>query len=137
MCYEIIVDPEVVHDVFKDKLPFNLKNELKKIRRTYGIKREEIEEFLGDESRFLKKDLITYYHDKYVAIAKLRYANKSINKGKSGGLRLIFMIDYVHKYIILLSVYSKSDKDELSTEEQNKIKILAKKYKEDIVGGRA
>lgn len=61
-------------------------------------------------------------------IRKLRWQNPKNNKGKSGGLRIIY---YSHEdiVIILITVYSKSDADNISEADKNDMK----KYLPEII----
>lgn len=68
-------------------------------------------------------------------VRKLRWLSGKSNKGKSGGVRVLYyyLKDLV---IILITVYSKSEKDDISGEERNQLKKLMPqliaKYKEDL-----
>jgi hypothetical protein len=60
---------------------------------------------------------------------KKRVSNSSIPTGKSGGFRIIIYKKIEHN-IVLISMYSKSDKDSLTTEElQQAIDSYMKEYK--------
>jgi mRNA-degrading endonuclease RelE of RelBE toxin-antitoxin system len=48
---------------------------------------------------------------------KVRVANSSIPTGKSGGFRIITLVKVEKEKIILLTIYSKSDKDNIAKEE--------------------
>ncbi|MEH2422793.1 MAG: type II toxin-antitoxin system RelE/ParE family toxin [Nostoc sp.] len=49
-------------------------------------------------------------------IYKVRVRNSSIQKGKSAGYRLIYQVESP-KNILLLTIYSKSDREDISTNE--------------------
>lgn len=53
-------------------------------------------------------------------IFKLRVKNSDIQKGKSGGYRLIYYVKTTTK-IILITIYSKSDQEDISAEEIQQI----------------
>jgi mRNA-degrading endonuclease RelE of RelBE toxin-antitoxin system len=53
-------------------------------------------------------------------IYKARISNSSSNKGKSGGYRVIYYIKNGNNYI-LLTIYTKSEKENLHSKEINKI----------------
>ena len=53
-------------------------------------------------------------------IFKLRVKNSDIQKGKSGGYRLIYYVKTTTK-IILITIYSKSDREDISAEEIQQI----------------
>lgn len=52
---------------------------------------------------------------------KLRLANSSIPTGKSGGFRVIYYYIDTNNNIILLSIYSKKDKDTISIDKIEQI----------------
>ncbi len=52
---------------------------------------------------------------------KIRIPNSSIPVGKSGGFRIITLVKIEKNRIILLTIYSKTDKDNISKEELNSI----------------
>ena len=47
--------------------------------------------------------------------------NSSISTGKSGGFRVITLVKIIDKKIILLTIYSKTDKDDITKDELNSI----------------
>ncbi len=52
---------------------------------------------------------------------KIRLAIKSKGKGKLGGARVIINIVIAHKVVYLLSIYDKSDKENLSDKELDEL----------------
>ena len=52
---------------------------------------------------------------------KIRIPNSSIPTGKSGGFRVVALVKIVDNKIILLTIYSKTDKDSITIEELNLI----------------
>jgi mRNA-degrading endonuclease RelE of RelBE toxin-antitoxin system len=48
---------------------------------------------------------------------KMRMANPDAGEGKSGGYRIIYMVKTEHKVIILMTIYSKSDKENITDRE--------------------
>ena len=52
---------------------------------------------------------------------KVRVANSSIPTGKSGGFRIITLIKIEKEKIILLTIYSKTEKENISDAELKKI----------------
>ncbi len=48
---------------------------------------------------------------------KIRFAIKSKKKGKSGGARVISYVAIIEKRVILLTIYDKSEKENISDEE--------------------
>ena len=68
-------------------------------------------------------------------VRKLRWTNPKNNKGKSGGLRILY--HYSNDILILLiSAYSKSEADNLSEAQKNELKkyvpIIIKEIMEDL-----
>ena len=58
-------------------------------------------------------------------LRKIRWAK---NRGKSGGVRTLY-IDYSkEERIYLITVFGKKEKDNLTHEEKNNIRIFIKKY---------
>lgn len=55
-------------------------------------------------------------------VRKMRFAFE--HKGKSGGVRVIYIDFEVYEKIYLLTAYTKNEKDNLSVEERNEIKGL-------------
>ena len=67
-------------------------------------------------------------------IRKLRWRTGKDDKGKSGGIRVLY--HYSREVLILLiTLYSKSDKDNITQQERNELKRLLpqliEKYRED------
>jgi mRNA-degrading endonuclease RelE of RelBE toxin-antitoxin system len=68
-------------------------------------------------------------------VRKLRWQSGKSNKGKSGGVRVLY---YYEKdvLIILITLYRKSEKDDISSEDRNQLKKLMPqliaKYKEGL-----
>lgn len=58
-------------------------------------------------------------------IYKLRYRIPNSNKGKSGGLRIIYIDIIVSETIYLVTMYAKGEKEELTKEEYNALYILS------------
>ena len=48
---------------------------------------------------------------------KIRLAIKSKKKGKSGGARVITLVKIIQETVFLLSIYDKSEKDDISEKE--------------------
>ena len=48
---------------------------------------------------------------------KIRVPNSSVPTGKSGGFRIITLVKVEKEKIILLTIYSKSDKEDISDDE--------------------
>ena len=129
MKYSIIVDEFAVSDVFGFDLPFNLKKEVKRYIKSNILLLSEVEETIADE-------IINGIHPPKVAmitkvneceILKIRYSGFN-NRGSSYGFRFIVLVDHINCYGILLSIYHKKDKKDLSMDEKNDLKKLCIKY---------
>lgn len=55
-------------------------------------------------------------------VRKMRFAFE--HKGKSGGIRVIYVDFEIYEKIYLLTAYTKNEKDNLSNEERNEIRKL-------------
>jgi mRNA-degrading endonuclease RelE of RelBE toxin-antitoxin system len=71
------------------------------------IQELEVGNFLGDRVTGLGEAYMVY---------KVRIKNSDINKGKSGGYRLIYQIES-ETSVLLLTIYSKSDRSDISANE--------------------
>jgi mRNA-degrading endonuclease RelE of RelBE toxin-antitoxin system len=71
------------------------------------IQELEMGNFLGDRVTGLGEAYIVY---------KARIKNSDINKGKSGGYRLIYQVES-ENLVLLLAIYSKSDRSDISAKE--------------------
>lgn len=54
------------------------------------------------------------------------------NEGKSGGVRVCYVDFVVERVIYLITVYPKSEKDNLSQSERNNIKMLIEVLKRNL-----
>jgi len=97
---------------------------------------------LAKRYRNLKKDLEqvtkSMEQDPYFGVAipgyegavwKLRIANTSAKRGKQGGFRIIYFIEKTIETCYLLTIYSKTDKSDVSLKElEDLLKALEKEY---------
>lgn len=105
---------------FNVKVSDQFEKELKKLSKKYpSIKREFIE--LVEGLQINPQQGIPLGNNCY----KIRLAISSKGKGKSGGARIISYIQIDEKTVLLLSIYSKSEKDTISDKE---ILALLDKY---------
>lgn len=107
MSYKIILS-----DVFK--------KEAKRLIKKYPSLQSELE-ILGNEL----SENPTHGTPLGNNIYKIRLAIASKSKGKSGGARVISFVRVLQTKVILLSIYNKGDKDNISDKE---IKNLLKDY---------
>ncbi len=92
----------------------SFKKDAKKLLKKYPSLADEIEELINilEENPTVGTPL---GQDCY----KIRLAIKSKNKGKSGGARVITNVKVVNETVFLLSIYDKSEKTDISSEELN------------------
>jgi len=64
-----------------------------------------------------------------IVVFKVRVKNSDIQKGKSGGYRLIYQVE-IPTRIILLAIYAKSDQSSISTTEIEEIVEAFKRQQE-------
>lgn len=134
MKYNLKFAEKELRDFFKTNI-FNLTNDFKEI----GIKKIEIKNQIGQEilneiylgfervpckvlySKELKDD-----HKIKVVMAKIRVAYG--NKGKSGGLRCIVLVDQKEEICIVFHIYAKNNKNEMTPSEYNSIENILNEY---------
>ena len=66
-------------------------------------------------------------------LRKLRIADPKRQKGKRGGARVIYLYIPEANQFLMLDVYSKGQKDDLSPSEKKDLRELAREYKRLIV----
>jgi mRNA-degrading endonuclease RelE of RelBE toxin-antitoxin system len=101
-------------DEFEEKL-YRLSKKYRHIRSDLHPIIEQLQggNFLGDRLGGIGEEY---------AILKVRVKNSNIQKGKSGGYRLIYQIES-QSSLLLLTIYSKSEREDISSKEI--INILA------------
>ena len=96
------------------------KKELKQLSKRYRSIKKDYIDLLETLSKSNPKEISTYLgKDCY----KIRLQNSDNNKGKSSGYRVIYLIIEENSNIILLSIYSKADFENIS-EEKIDLKII-------------
>jgi mRNA-degrading endonuclease RelE of RelBE toxin-antitoxin system len=94
--------------------------ELKKLAKKYISIKEDLKGLIADLSKDPKSGT-SLGNNCY----KIRLAITSKNKGKSGGARIISYVHVVNETVYLLSIYDKSDLDNISDNElMSRIKDL-------------
>jgi mRNA-degrading endonuclease RelE of RelBE toxin-antitoxin system len=103
---------------FKIILSNNFKKEAKRLNKKYRSLKMELG-VLGHELSTNPTMGASLGNGVY----KIRLAIKSKNKGRSGGARIITYVQLDHEKVLLLSIFDKSEKDNLSDQEiQNLLK---------------
>ena len=94
----------------------NFKKEAKKLLKKYASLKSELAE-LGE---LLQEDptLGTSLGNE---IFKIRLAVASKNKGKSGGMRILYLVRIINQKIYLFSIFDKSQQDSISQKEITEI----------------
>jgi mRNA-degrading endonuclease RelE of RelBE toxin-antitoxin system len=98
--------------MYNIKVTSLFEKEFKKLTKRYKSAREDIQ-------AVVQSIIINPTQGIYIGnnCYKIKVAIKSKNKGKSGGARLITRILISESSIYLLSIYDKSDKDNISDKE--------------------
>ena len=134
--YKIIYLHDEIEENFDNKQPFNIKADLKKIKN-----KKELVDNLADE--IVKPDSPPQrcrIHEKIIKgcsikISKIRLPDE---KGKSGGIRAIVLVDEYHKiddldgFVFLIHVFLKKEKDDLSQAEKNILRNFFNEVVQDI-----
>ncbi|MBW8051660.1 MAG: hypothetical protein FVQ77_15250 [Cytophagales bacterium] len=94
-----------------EAIPY-FKKQAKRLTKKYPSLKQELDE-LGKRLSCNPKQGIPIGHNCY----KIRLAIKSKGKGKSGGARIITHIVVIKEKVFLLSVYDKSDNENISDKE--------------------
>jgi mRNA-degrading endonuclease RelE of RelBE toxin-antitoxin system len=94
----------------------NFKKEAKRLIKKYRSLKTELE-VLGQELSEEPTLGTPLGNDVY----KIRLAISSKSKGKSGGARVISYVQIDHETVLLLSIYSKGEKDSISDKEIQKL----------------
>jgi mRNA-degrading endonuclease RelE of RelBE toxin-antitoxin system len=90
--------------------------ELYRLSRKYRSIRRDVEPIIEQlqEGRLLGDRLAGFTADLY--ISKVRIKNSDIQKGKSAGYRLIYLVESATS-ILLLAIYNKSERSDITEEE--------------------
>ena len=69
-------------------------------------------------------------------LRKLRFAPPSWHIGKRGATRVGYAYFQDHEAIFLIVIYPKNEKDNLSHEQRNQLKLLVDRIKQSLLKGR-
>jgi len=97
----------------------NFLKEAKKLSKKFKLLKSDLKDAVEDIEE--KRDLGTFLG---YSLYKKRIPNSSIPTGKSGGFRVI-IYQQIEDKIVLISIYSKTQKDTLSDDE---LKTILKEY---------
>jgi mRNA-degrading endonuclease RelE of RelBE toxin-antitoxin system len=100
-------------------------NELYRLSKKYRNIRADVEPIIAEiqKGNFVGERLSGFGADYFVY--KVRAKNSNIQKGKSAGYRLIYLLES-ETNVVLLTIYSKSEREDITTNEINS--ILAEFY---------
>ena len=135
MKYDVILIEDKLKDLFPNN-PFNLKNDLKKI----GIELKEkiIQEVVCqivmgfNRKECVKLDYKIDNNNKiYIILAKIRI--KLENERKKVSLRCITLVDKTNMLCIILHIYAKNKKEDLSTNELKLAKKILSYYYNEVI----
>jgi len=95
-------------DEFEEKL-YRLSKRFRRIRSDIQPITDQLQQgdFVGDRVAGIGEGYIVF---------KVRVRNRDIQKGKSAGYRLIYQVQSP-AYVVLLTIYSKSDREDISANE--------------------
>jgi len=110
------------------ELTSEFQQSLRKLAKRYRNIRSDIQPLIEEiQTGNLPGDRLTNIGKDYV-VFKARIQNRDIQKGKSAGYRLLYQLESPSS-VLLLTIYSKSDRDDISTTEVRA--ILDEFYKDD------
>jgi hypothetical protein len=66
-------------------------------------------------------------------LRKLRIADPKRGKGKRGGARLIYLHIQQIDHFLLLDIYGKNEKDDLSSDDKKILKQLAQEFRQHLI----
>ena len=133
--YKVIIDPLAIDDVFGNISPFNLARDIKgysnDLLRSLS---QEIAALLkrGPRGKSYVEISAEFLNKKKISLSKFRIADKEKWQGKSGALRCIAIVDNLNRLCIVLHVYEKSKKENISRKSENQAKKMLKRYFESL-----
>lgn len=104
---------------------YRFEKDLRKLSKQYPLAVDDVEEILENLEDEIVGDAIPGLDFPGDKVFKVRARNSSANRGTRGGFRLIYYLITSENEIYMLTMYSKSDKADLTKDE---IKELVKKY---------
>jgi len=102
---------------YEIKVVESFKKELKKLAKRYKNIKNDYKELLKLLTNNNPQELGVHLGKN---VYKLRLKNSDINKGKSAGYRVVYYIYEENHWLVLLSIYSKSDYESISEDEIDK-----------------
>lgn len=65
-------------------------------------------------------------------LRKLRFGNQSANKGKSGAFRVCYVYFEEHKVVVLITIFGKNEKSDLTMADRHGIASIIKDIERDL-----
>ena len=130
LIYNFLYDPDVVNSFFGSDRIFNLKSDIKGKDIDWEKIQEEVIQWIiqGPHSPQYVVHTQDFLDGKKIEIAKIRIGDESKGRGKSGGYRLVAFIERRFKVIVVMHLFSKNEKPDLTPNEKNKLSKWFKKY---------
>lgn len=135
MKYEIIYDADIIEILFNSYLPFSLEKDLKEYteEELSNIINEIIDDIIKPEKPPQRCLIYKKKVNKFdIMIVKYREKNPKLKGGKSGGIRCLLLKDTYNRRGILLHVFSKKEKDDLTETQKKQLKQLLEIYVNSI-----
>lgn len=96
------------------------RNNLKKLAKKYRNIRSDTQGLIEElQKGSVLGDRLSGFGDNFY-VYKMRAKNSNIQKGKSGGYRIIYLLESATS-ILLLTIYSKSEQEDITTEQVKRI----------------
>lgn len=129
--FQVFYEPEVISEEFANS-PFNLKKDCKYINEEEMIWIAENVQAEAEANR--KSDTYSILYkcnaNYKITYCKIRTEDKTRRRGKSGGYRVIALVDREDNLVFILHVYrhSHGEDDNISPADKNKLKKLIDEY---------
>lgn len=106
---------ELMSDEIKIELTLEFQSNLKKLVKKYRSIRSDLDSFIRElQQGNFSGDRISGLRNR--VIYKVRIKNSDITKGKSGGYRIIYLLE-TQTNIVLLTIYGKSEREDIAINE--------------------
>lgn len=130
--YSFIRDPGKVDEFFGWDSIFNLKKDIKGKKLDWEKIQEEILNWIinGPQPPQYSVHIQNSLGGKNIEISKIRISDDENEKGKSAGLRLVVFIERRYNVILVMHLFSKKEKNDLTQKEKNKLSKWFKNYVE-------
>jgi mRNA-degrading endonuclease RelE of RelBE toxin-antitoxin system len=107
-------------NIFSIRFADEFEKELYRLSKKYRNIQQDVEPIIQQlEQGIILGDRLSGFGSE-IYVYKLRVKNSNIQKGKSGGYRLIYLLESATS-ILLLTIYSKSEKEDITVGDINSI----------------